>query len=107
MTTTAMEKADDAGARSVLAVDAAAGMLAADADRRPPSVVADATRLPVDPGCFDIALAAFWFNHLGDPAAGFLEAVRVLKPGGAVVASAYAADDQHPVKADTPASSQP
>jgi ubiquinone/menaquinone biosynthesis C-methylase UbiE len=88
----------NAGARTVLAVDAAAGMLAVDADRRPPSIVADATRLPVDAASFDVALAAFSFNHLSDPAAGFLEAVRVVRPGGAVVASAYAADDQHPVK---------
>jgi SAM-dependent methyltransferase len=87
-----------AGAASVLAVDAAAGMLAVDADRRPVSIVADATRLPLAPGSFDIALAAFSFNHLSDPTAGFLEAARVVRPGGAVVASAYAADDQHPVK---------
>jgi SAM-dependent methyltransferase len=87
-----------AGAGSVLAVDAAAGMLAVDADRRPASIVADATRLPCAPDSFDIALAAFSFNHLSDPAAGFLEAARVVRPGGAVVASAYASDDQHPVK---------
>jgi ubiquinone/menaquinone biosynthesis C-methylase UbiE len=87
-----------AGARSVLAVDVAAGMLAVDAARRPPSVVADATALPVSPASFDVALAAFSFNHLGDPVAGFLEAARVVKPGGAVMASAYAADDHHPVK---------
>lgn len=87
-----------AGARSVVAVDAAPGMVDVDADRRPPSVVADATGLPFGSACFDVALAAFSFNHLRDPAAGFLEAARVVGPGGAVVASAYAADDQHPVK---------
>jgi ubiquinone/menaquinone biosynthesis C-methylase UbiE len=88
----------NAGARTVLAVDAAAGMLAVDADRRPPSIVADATRLPLDAASFDIAVAAFSFNHLSDPAAGFMEAARVVKSGGAIVASAYATDDQHPVK---------
>jgi SAM-dependent methyltransferase len=88
-----------AGATSVLAVDSAAGMLAVDAAHRPPSVVADATHLPFDRASFDVALAAFSFNHLRDPAAGFLEAARVVKPGGAVVASAYADDDKHPVKA--------
>jgi SAM-dependent methyltransferase len=87
-----------AGARSVFAVDAAAGMLAVDADRRPPSMVADANRLPFGPASFDLALAAFSLNHLADPAAGFLEAARIVRPGGAVVASAYAADDDHPVK---------
>jgi SAM-dependent methyltransferase len=91
--------ASAAGARSVVAVDAAAGMLTVDADHRPPSIVADATRLPFAPASFDVALAAFSFNHLRDPAAGFREAARVVRPGGAVVASAYAADDRHPVKA--------
>jgi len=88
----------NAGARRVLAVDAAAGMLAIDAPRRPPSIVADATHLPVAATSFDVALAAFSFNHLYDPAAGFLEAARVVKRDGAIVASAYAADDRHPVK---------
>ena len=88
-----------AGARSVLAVDSAAGMLAVDAGRRPPSMVADATCLPLGPATFDVALAAFCFNHLRDPAAGFVEAARIVRSGGAVVASAYASDDHHPVKA--------
>ncbi len=87
-----------AGASSVLAVDAAIGMLIVDTGRRPPSMVADATRLPLGPASFDVVLAAFSFNHLADPAAGFREAARVLRPGGAIVASAYAADDHHPVK---------
>jgi ubiquinone/menaquinone biosynthesis C-methylase UbiE len=87
-----------AGARSVLAVDSAPGMLAVDAGRRPPAMVADATRLPFGAATFDVALAAFCFNHLRDPAAGFGEAARVVRPGGAVVASAYASDDHHPVK---------
>lgn len=87
-----------AGASTVVAVDIAAGMLALNAGHRPPSVVAKATRLPFAAGCFDIAVAAFSFNHLSDPAAGFVEAARVVKPGGAVIASAYASDDQHPAK---------
>jgi SAM-dependent methyltransferase len=87
-----------AGARSVVAVDAAAGMLAVDADSRPPAIVAEATNLPFAPASFDLALASFSFNHLSDPAAGFVEAARIVRPGGAVVASSYAADDQHPVK---------
>jgi ubiquinone/menaquinone biosynthesis C-methylase UbiE len=87
-----------AGAASVVAVDAAAGMLAVDADERPQSTVADATSLPFRSASFDLALAGFSFNHLSQPASGFLDAARVVRPGGAVVASAYAADDQHPVK---------
>ena len=88
----------NAGARSLLAVDAAAGILAVDADRRPPAIIADATSLPLPAASFDVALAAFSFNHLRDPAAGFREAVRVVRPGGGVVASAYADDDRHPAK---------
>ena len=87
-----------AGARSVVAVDAAAGMLAVDADRRPPAIVADASNLPFGPASFDVALAAFSFNHLSDPATGFVEAARIVRAGGTVMASSYAADDQHPVK---------
>ena len=88
-----------AGARAVIAVDIAAGMLCVDAGRRPPSVVADARQLPFAAASFDVALAAFSFNHLDEPAAAFVEAARVVRPGGAVLASAYAADDTHPVKA--------
>lgn len=87
-----------AGARRVVAVDTSIGMLAVDADVRPPAVVADAVRMPFVAGAFDVALAAFSFNHLVDPAAGLAEAARVVRPGGTVVASAYAADDTHPAK---------
>jgi ubiquinone/menaquinone biosynthesis C-methylase UbiE len=87
-----------AGAADVVAVDAASGMLAVDAVGRPPAVVDDATRLPFGAAAFDVALAAFSFNHLRDPAAGLREAARVVRPGGAVLASAYAHDDDHPVK---------
>lgn len=88
-----------AGAERVVAVDMAIGMLAVDAELRPPAAVADAVRLPFAAGSFDVALAAFSFNHLDDAAAGFAEAARVVRPGGAVLASAYASDDTHPVKA--------
>lgn len=88
-----------AGANRIVAVDIAIGMLAVGADRRPPAAVAHATRLPFGAGAFDLALAAFSFNHLDDAAAGFAEAARVVRRGGAVLASAYASDDTHPVKA--------
>jgi SAM-dependent methyltransferase len=88
-----------AGAASVVAADVAPGMLAVDRDERPPPVVADATRLPFPPDRFALAVAAFSLNHLADPAAGLVEAARVVEPGGVVLASAYAADDRHPVKA--------
>lgn len=88
-----------AGARFVVAVDNAAGMLHVDSGRRPPSLVASALCLPFVAGAFDVALAAFSFNHVDNPAAAFTEAARVVRRGGAVLAAVYAADDTHPVKA--------
>ena len=87
-----------AGAARVVAVDTAVGMLAHDARRRPPAVAGDALALPFVGGAFDVTVAAFSLNHLVDPAAGLREAARVTRPGGGIVASAYAADDDHPVK---------
>ena len=88
-----------AGAAGVVAVDAAVGMLAHDAPRRPPAAVGDARFLPFVDAAFGAAVAAFSLNHLTDPGAGLAEMVRVTQPGGALVASAYADDDSHPVKA--------
>jgi SAM-dependent methyltransferase len=88
----------DSGAASVVAVDAAFGMLAHEAATRPPAVVGDAVALPFAAAAFDVTVAAFSLNHLTEPAAGLREAARVTRPGGGIVASAYAADDDHPVK---------
>jgi ubiquinone/menaquinone biosynthesis C-methylase UbiE len=88
-----------ARAGTVVAVDAALGMLAHEASSRPPAVVADALALPFEADSFDVTVAAFSFNHLVDPAAGLREAARVTRLGGAVIAASYAADDTHPVKA--------
>jgi SAM-dependent methyltransferase len=87
-----------AGAARVAAVDAAVGMLAHDATRRPPAAVADALALPFRSASFDVTVAAFSLNHLAHPEAGLIEAARVTRRGGGVLASAYAADDAHPVK---------
>jgi ubiquinone/menaquinone biosynthesis C-methylase UbiE len=87
-----------AGAARVVAVDAAVGMLAHDAGRRPPAAAGDALALPFAESAFDVAVAAFSLNHLTDPAAGLREAARVTRPGGGLAVSAYAADDDHPVK---------
>lgn len=89
----------DAGAEDVVAVDTALGMLLAEAACRPPAAVADARCLPFAGGAFDVAVALFSLNHLSEPAIGLREAVRVLRSGGGLVASAYAEDDTHPVKA--------
>jgi hypothetical protein len=50
-------------------------------------------------GAVDGLVAAFSFNHLHDPASGFREARRVCRTGSPVLVAAYAADDDHPVKA--------
>ena len=87
-----------AGASSVVAMDVAVGMLAVDAPGRPPAVAGDALALPFAGASFDLAVAAFSLNHLADPAAGLREMARVTRPGGALLASAYASDDVHPVR---------
>lgn len=87
--------AQSAGA-SVIAADLALGMLLRGRDDRPPAAVGDALALPFRGGVFDIVLAAFSLNHLEEPAAGLREAGRV---GDLLVASTYAADDDHPAKA--------
>lgn len=87
-----------AGASAVVAVDVAVGMLAGPAGRTTP-VAGDLVALPFTAGAFDAAVAAFSLNHLPDPAAGLREMARVTRRGGAVLATSYALDDAHPVKA--------
>jgi SAM-dependent methyltransferase len=89
-----------AGAASVVAVDAADGVLAYDIERRPPAVVGDARALPFPESSFDLSIAGFALNHLTDPVRGLREMVRVTRPNGGVLAAVYADDDDdHPVKA--------
>lgn len=90
------------GAQAI-AVDSAIGMLLLGAagsedEGRPPGVTGDALALPFRSGSFGSVVAAFCLNHLADPGAGLAEAARVTARGGAVVVSAYAEDDDHPVK---------
>jgi ubiquinone/menaquinone biosynthesis C-methylase UbiE len=86
------------GAR-VVAVDLAIGMLRVDQGQRPPATVGDLRALPFASGTFDVALAPFSLNHLVEPAAGVSEAARVIRSGGMLLASTYAADDDHPARA--------
>ena len=81
-----------------LATDFAPGMLTG-ADDRPPSAAADARALPIRTDGVDGWVAAFCLNHVPDPELALVEAVRVVRGGGPIVASAYAADDTHPAKA--------
>jgi SAM-dependent methyltransferase len=64
-----------------------------------PGVVADARRLPFPGEAFDAVVAAFCLNHVDPPAEGLLEAHRVTARGGAVIASSYGNEPDHPVKA--------
>jgi SAM-dependent methyltransferase len=61
-------------------------------------VVADALRLPFVAHSFDATFAAFLLNHLSAPHLALVEATRVTRPGGAVMAMTFSAGDQHPVK---------
>ena len=87
-----------AGGRPI-ALDVADGMLRVDQRARPPAALADARHLPFASGSCAAVVAAFCFNHLPDPAQALAEAARVVRSGGVVLASAYAVDDTHPVKA--------
>jgi hypothetical protein len=58
--------------------------------------VGNALALPFRRGAFDVVLAPFSLNHLDEPATGVREAGRV---ANLLVASTYAADDDHPAKA--------
>jgi SAM-dependent methyltransferase len=93
----ASRPAADAGAK-VIAVDNALGMLQTKRTERPPAAVADAVALPARPKVFDLVIASFSLNHLDEPATGVREAARVLRRDGVLLASTYAADDDHPVK---------
>lgn len=88
-----------AGAASVVAVDAARGMLARHAGGRPPAVVGDVRALPFPSATFEVTVAAFSLTHIADPAEGLRQMARVTRPGGAIVVAAFAHDDDHPAKA--------
>ncbi len=78
------------------ALDMALGMLRAGPHSR--AVVGDACALPFRDNAFDAVVAAFSLNHLPQPRVALEECVRATKPGGIVLASAYAKDDFHPIK---------
>ncbi len=86
-----------AGARQVVAVDFAAGMLRHAGQALHP-VAADATALPFRDHSFGLVLMAFCLSHLPDPAAGLAE---VHRAGRALAASSFAPGWSHPAKAAT------
>jgi SAM-dependent methyltransferase len=84
------------GAR-VVALDASFGMLT-NGCRDAMACAGDARSLPFTDGPFTAVVAAFSLNHLAAPDVALREAARVSRPGGTLVVSAYASDDDHPVK---------
>jgi ubiquinone/menaquinone biosynthesis C-methylase UbiE len=96
--TGAASRAIERAAGFPIAVDFAVGVLAATAGDRAPAAVADACALPFADRSVDGVVAAFAINHVATPSAALAEARRVCRPGSPIVASAYAAGDDHPAK---------
>jgi len=85
------------GARAVVA-DSSLGMAVHLHEHRWTALVADAMALPFRDGAFDAAVAGFLLNHVA-PAGALAEMGRVVRAGGAVVASTWAVERSDPVKA--------
>src|SRR5260370_20542830 len=81
-----------------IAMDLSFGMLAGDAAARPPGAVADIRALPLAAQSIDDAVAAFVLNHLTVPSAGLAELARVIRPGGAVLATVFSTTTGHPAR---------
>ena len=83
-----------AGAAAVIGVDLSHDMLVWARASRCPSAVGDVMCLPFPNARFDAAIASFVLNHLDEPVGGLVELARVLRPGGAVLATVYANSSQ-------------
>ena len=86
---------------NVVELDISETMLRHDRAERPMAVVGDVTALPLCDGCADLTVAGFVLSHLDDAGRGLSELVRVTKPGGTVLATAFPAGSgapSHPVK---------
>ncbi len=87
----------EVGAHPV-ALDASWGMLAWRRGDRPPSVVADVGAVPVRSGAVDDVLAAFVLNHVARPVEALRELARAVRPGGVVLAAAFASTWRSPAR---------
>lgn len=97
--TGAASRAIEAAGGTPIPADLAIGMVEVLDRRRWSPVVADSRFLPLRDRSVDGAVAAFSLNHVPDPERALVESIRAVRPGGPLLASAYADDDQHPVKA--------
>ena len=73
-----------------VAVDLSADMLRCNTAAGGARVVGDICALPIADAAMHDAVAAFVLNHLVNPGFAFRELVRVVRPGGAVLACVYA-----------------
>jgi ubiquinone/menaquinone biosynthesis C-methylase UbiE len=86
---------------SVVAIDASAGMLEV-ARRLSPELdlrLGDACALPFGDGEFDVVTCGLSLSHFDEREKALREALRVLRPGGAFVASAWASGSSLPTQA--------
>jgi SAM-dependent methyltransferase len=73
-----------------VAVDLSADMLRCNTAAGGARVVGDICALPLADAAVHDVVAAFVLNHLFDPGPAFRELVRVMRPGGALLACVYA-----------------
>lgn len=81
-----------------VALDRSLDMLSHRPDTRLPAALGDARRLPFADACFDLVIAAFVLSHVPDPVRVLAEAGRVVRPGGAVLASTFSSRWSHRCK---------
>ena len=80
--------------------DRATGMIEVARSRAPTLrvVAADAVSLPFRDAAFDVATSSFVMSHLADCEAGLAEARRVLKRGGVLAITSWAAGEDEPAQ---------